>query len=949
MRHSMLTCAALAASLSCCVTALAVPAKPGVMHVETADGSTLAVRLVGDEYFHQYFTEDGYPLTEVDGNFYYCDYTAEGKFVNSGIKATEAALRDARSAAFLNKVSLQDMGRRVKAYAETLPRRERFATQATAPMKSAPARKADSNDGPPYERGYGLFPDLRFPAYGNQKAIVILVEYQDTKFRLDDPHDYFSRMLNETGFSDLGGTGCAKEYFSLNSNGNFNCDFDVYGPVTLSKNMSYYGGNNAAGNDMHPADMVKEACEQLDDEVDFSEYDRNHDGVVDNVFVFYAGRGEASGGAANTVWPHSWSMTSAGYPNLYFDGVRIHTYGCSNEWEGSRPDGVGTFIHEFSHVMGLPDLYATSYSGAFTPGGWSALDYGPYNNGGMTPPLYSVFERYALGWIEPKEILDPADATLPPIGENVAGIIHTPDETEFFLVENRQQTGWDKYIPGHGMLVWHVDYDDYVWSNNTVNDSYSHQYVDIEEADGTQNENSRAGDAFPGTSGKTEFTADTRPAMRTWDGTDIDVPLTEIAESEDGIITFKIKEGASELPALQALPAEDINPWGFTANWTENEGHRAVISVFTLDGDTRRYVDGYEKRDVGRTSQHIIKDLEPSTTYYYTVASSNGWNESEESEPVMAATPESDITYFAPVAAPATDITKESFTANWEGLEDAESYTITVYTKHAGEILDQTVDFTDGLSKMPEGWVSTSTYVYASNRYSGESAPSLRMTKNGDTLTSPEYPEGISKVSFWTFGVGTHENDEVRLYGYINGNWNELSREPVAAYQEKTLTLGSIPAGTTRIRIEFVREGTSGSLAVDDVTVYYAGESTPIYLDGLQGKNVGQELSFQVTGLQPGTAYYYKVQGQDGELLSQASNEIGVNTRSESDDSGIIGVNAAKSTFRVSGRTAYAEGTITAYDPAGRTVATGRGSVVLPSAGCYIIRTAGATHKVIVK
>ena len=133
------------------------------------------------------------------------------------------------------------------------------------------------------------------------------------------------------------------------------------------------------------------------------------------------------------------------------------------------------------------------------------------------------------------------------------------------------------------------------------------------------------------------------------------------------------------------------------------------------------------------------------------------------------------------------------------------------------------------------------------------------------------------------------------------------------------------------------------------MTVYYAGESTPIYLDGLQAKNVGQELSFQVTGLQPGTAYYYKVQGQDGELLSQASNEIGVNTRSESDDSGVISVSTARDTFRVSGRTAYAEGTITAYDPAGRIVATGRGSVRLPSAGCYIIRTTGNTYKVIVK
>ena len=163
------------------------------------------------------------------------------------------------------------------------------------------------------------------------------------------------------------------------------------------------------GNDQRPEEMIIEACQMLDDTVDFSEYDRDGDGYIDNVFVFYAGRGEASGGASDTVWPHSWDITAATSVPYVFDGVRLDRYGCSNEWEVDRPDGVGTFVHEFSHVMGLPDLYATKYTGAFTPGAWSAMDYGPYNNDGCTPPLYSAFERYSLGWIEPLPIDGPVN------------------------------------------------------------------------------------------------------------------------------------------------------------------------------------------------------------------------------------------------------------------------------------------------------------------------------------------------------------------------------------------------------------------------------------------------------------------------------------------------------------------------------------------------------------
>ena len=188
---------------------------------------------------------------------------------------------------------------------------------------------------------------------------MILVEYTDVKFHTaadgykTDAKDYFTRMLNEDGFNDFGGTGGAAEFYRFNSHGAFRPVFDVFGPVTLSHDMAYYGGNDSwwNGNDLRPEQMVIEACDMLDDEIDFSQYDRDGDGYVDNIFIFYAGRGESSGGSSDTVWPHAWNLASAGYSNEVHDGVIVDRYGCSNEWESGRPDGVGTFVHEFSHMV----------------------------------------------------------------------------------------------------------------------------------------------------------------------------------------------------------------------------------------------------------------------------------------------------------------------------------------------------------------------------------------------------------------------------------------------------------------------------------------------------------------------------------------------------------------------------------------------------------------------
>ncbi len=858
-------------------TVYAVPAKPGLLNVTQADGSTLPVRLMGDERSHFYLSEDGYLLSNDNDTYYYADVDTSGAVVRSNIRAARKELRDGVARDYLRRV---DMERVYKAFEE---RAGRVSAGRKSPM-----------------RGPGLFPGTHFPSKGHQKAIVILVEYKDVKMSLDDAHGYFDRMLNERGFSDYGGTGSAVDFFEESSLGQFCPQFDVFGPVTLSQDMKYYGGNDWYGNDQRPEEMIIEACQMLDDTVDFSEYDRDGDGYIDNVFVFYAGRGEASGGASDTVWPHSWDITAATSVPYVFDGVRLDRYGCSNEWEVDRPDGVGTFVHEFSHVMGLPDLYATKYTGAFTPGAWSAMDYGPYNNDGCTPPLYSAFERYSLGWIEPLPIDGPVNATLHPISTNQAGIIRTSDPDEYFLVENRQQTGWDAYIPGHGMLVWHIDYDENIWDSNRVNNTASHQYVDLEEADGSQSEYSRDGDSFPGASGITSFTDDTTPSMKTWSKERLNLPITDIAESAGGVITFKVCGGREPLKPVGALEAENVGSESFTAVW-ESAGDDAVymLSVYTrgVSGrsaeDEKEYVEGFRDRQIKGATSCEVTGLEPETDYYYTVAVGDGWEQSAPSHEIAVFTGRLPLNRRAVVAAEASEVGAFGFTAHWMELEDAESYVLNVYTKEWGAPMSDGCDFTGGVEAMPEGWSSTSGATYANSAYSGESVPSLRLGGSSDYLTTPLYADGVKTLSFWHRGNSVPDTDRIRVSALVDDKWIVVAELPIV--NEKggaTCTLADeIPEGAVQLRISYSMTSSRGAVAVDDVVVGHGTTFSNVPVPGLTAYPAGSGTSCAIDGLKAETEYYYTVAaGGDDDTLSLPSQEVAVTTAEDPNSSGVADV-----------------------------------------------------------
>ena len=510
------------------VDLVAAPARPFRHTAILPDGSKVTYRAVGDEHFHYFVTDDGHPLVLDGSTLCFAVSDRDGKMVSSGLTAVDAAFRTDGVKAFLktNGGEAVVAGAMREAASRRLPVGRRASSRASETMRTT-----------------------AYPTTGSPRSLVILAEFSDVAFTIPDARQYFTNMLTKEGFGEYNATGSARDYFVASSCGVFVPQFDVCGPVRLPQPQKYYGANRPF-DDAKAYQLPVHACDVLAAEgFDFSPYDCDGDGNIDNVYVIYAGNGESSGlpSDADCVWPHSFDVQSGyesdiyygGVPEVkrdnYYDGLLLGHYACSNELvRVGYPDGIGTFCHEFSHVLGLPDLYSTASALPVTPDTWSVLDVGCYLNDSRTPPLYSSFERMSLGWLEPTVIDSAGHYRLAPLSEkNAAYIVQTEVENEFFLLENRQREGWDSYLTGKGMLVWHIDYDGEVWFNNTVNNLRSHQRVDLVEAVRRSDYYASVNDPFPGASGVTKFTASTYPAFKSWGGIDPGFPLTDIRE--DGL------------------------------------------------------------------------------------------------------------------------------------------------------------------------------------------------------------------------------------------------------------------------------------------------------------------------------------------------------------------------------------------------------------------------------
>ena len=389
-----------------------------------------------------------------------------------------------------------------------------------------------------------------------QRGLILLVDFSDLSFKATNTQAAFDSLFNGDMYLYDNTRGSVKQYFSDQSNGSFKPDFDVYGPLTLSHDMAYYGANNSnTGEDVRAAEMVVEACHIADSlyAIDFSIYDTDNDGKVNVLHILYAGKGEADGGSENTIWPHNWTLLDAGISStqLLFDGVYIDRYSCYPELTAkgqSSANGstsvtygrtaIGSFCHEMSSVMGLPALYDVNYGNNYqnelTPGMWDIMDYGAYCDNGNCPPNYSVWEKAFFGWCTPVNLGNtPQSLTLYANGTsnyqafyiNSSGSDQTVTTSGVcYYIENRQQSGWDAYLPGHGLIIWRINYDQSAWENNQVNSTTNNVRYTVVSASGITKNIGSAADPFPGTKNVTS-----------WSGLS-DKPLTGISET-DGVIS----------------------------------------------------------------------------------------------------------------------------------------------------------------------------------------------------------------------------------------------------------------------------------------------------------------------------------------------------------------------------------------------------------------------------
>lgn len=410
---------------------------------------------------------------------------------------------------------------------------------------------------------------------GDCHYLVILVGFSD--MRMTFGQEDFDRWLNVDGYY---GTGSVRQYWTDNSGGKFKPQYTVVGPYNLPNRTSFYGAPDDEGNyDVNPRQMVMEAVLAAKDgnpDLDFSQFDNDGDGIMDNCYVIYAGYSQASTGVENDIWPHSWHMADE---SLVVDGTVVYNYSCSQELVGNdrrlkKMDGIGTFTHEFGHILGLDDMYDTDdYDNGIGihPGNYSLYAHGSYNNDSKTPAALWAFERNQMGWLDEGENLirltGDMDVTLDHFltSGQAAFIDCQPgltDGKEWIMVENRQQVGWDQYIPAHGLLIYHYDYTAQAqydhWSVNGPNNHAKHPCLYIKAADGVDSDLNREGDTWPGMTGATSFTDDTQPSARNWHGDATHTPLSNIRETEEGRVMFQVGRGESQWQVLRALRPEHV-------------------------------------------------------------------------------------------------------------------------------------------------------------------------------------------------------------------------------------------------------------------------------------------------------------------------------------------------------------------------------------------------------
>jgi len=599
-----------AAVLAGAPDANAIPARGTVRKYVQPDGTTVMLKLHGDE-FHHWYTIDGSPVSLSEDGFY--RYIPTKAFTTSGENGRmKREIRD-------------------RQIAENAKKRRRSVRT-----------KASSEDTP---------------------MLVILMQFSDLKFNSASTVDKFDDLLNGSG---AGSHGSVRGYYSDNSDGAYNPSFDIYGPVTLSKGYAYYGAddeNDSNNTDVNIFEALFEAVSLIDDQVDFSKYDTDGDGYVDNILFMYAGYSQAAGAGVDYIWPHFYDLRYSGMDEAgkTYDGKYLSCYEVMPELSGSSGEefaGIGVVTHEFGHFLGLPDLYDTDYDengDALTPGSYSLMDSGSYNDNSHTPPYLSLFERFLLDWVEWPQSLEEGTLSIGPVRDNEGYVIACSNEGEYFLFESRDLKGWDAYIPNEGLLIYHIDMSQndvegiaagYRWNDGTLNNYASHPcYTLLVAAD-----NGEEYFTYPGLRKVTSVTPEA------WNGYDAGCSIENISfDSSTGTASFTARTLATYIAGTvtnldgDKLQGVVISAGSYSCTSSSDGTFSMEVPAGTYnvtascDGYTL-YTNEGVKVSVGTTANDIIMLREgeslPVTLKKYTgsdyLAGNKGLSESDGTYSVMA-------------------------------------------------------------------------------------------------------------------------------------------------------------------------------------------------------------------------------------------------------------------------------------------------------------------------
>lgn len=588
MRRFLAIAVSAAVLLLWCLTLPASPSKRGLVWLYQPDGTSFQAVISGDEHFHVVRALDGCCLIQQEDGFWcYCEFTPDGKRSSShchykGKDVPQAVISRSLDLPFETALA-HARERRMEVDGKRLE--DRLATRAGG-------------------------------AIGTRHALVILVEFPDLPFRYGKAD--FETMLTS------GDPASALSYFNDQWNGILNFKIDVTDVVSLPESYKYYGANDEYGVDSRPQEMVSEACTLIDDLVDFSIYDNDGDGSVDNVFIFFAGPDEAEGAGEYYLWSHQWYLSSAKV-KLNLDGVKIDNYACSAELKGVRWNskgvpveyqlaGIGTFCHEYTHSFGIPDLYDVDSqgSGGYSEGMWSTIDLmdsGNRNDNCNTPPNYSAMEKFLFG-ISSGKPMEEGSYTLAP-GEFL--VMEADNGDEIFLVECRDKTGWDRYIGGRGLLVYHLDMSGRPagnstrqsrvltwkerWSLNELNANPAYQGADILEPDPSARQTFQAAMAanppdyvsvqkmashafWPWGTANT-FSPSTKPAFVFHGGAESPLAITDmVRDGETGNVSFNVvssvQEKAPSVVIDDQLTLQDVSILRWSAGDIDYSGNSYI-------------------------------------------------------------------------------------------------------------------------------------------------------------------------------------------------------------------------------------------------------------------------------------------------------------------------------------------------------------------------------------